>query len=215
MLEHTKVSLSCFGGGHDRAAAFGDERHAILVVADGAGGASAASRAAELVVDVVREVHARRERPLGVVGVRALLERIDRMMLASRHTAESTAVIVEVVDDCFWGASCGDSGAWLVHGRHHLDLTARQQRKWRLGSGLAAPVGFGPLPLVGTLLLATDGLLECAPPEHVEDAVGERPLDDVAGALVSGARAPDGALRDDLALVLCRRVERAVYAATG
>jgi serine/threonine protein phosphatase PrpC len=204
MLEHLKVTLPCFGGGHDRAGIFGDDRHALLVVADGAGASNEASRAAERVVDLVREAAAPMDEPLGPVGLRELLERIDRRLLASRHAGQSTAVVAEVLGDGFWGASVGDSGAWLVHDGHHLDLTARQHRKWRLGTGFAEPVPFGPLPLVGTLVLGTDGLFECAPPDRLTDAVRDVPLADVAGGLVETVRRPDRALRDDVAVVLCR-----------
>ncbi|HJL18215.1 MAG TPA: protein phosphatase 2C domain-containing protein [Sandaracinaceae bacterium LLY-WYZ-13_1] len=205
MIQHTQVSLACFGGGHDRAGVFGAAHHKLLVVADGAGGASGAAQAAELVVDVVGETAARMEGPLGPTGLRALLERLDRLLLSSRHAGQSTAVLVEVMEDAFWGVSVGDSGAWLVHDGHHLDLTHAQHRKWRLGTGFATPVQFGPLPLVGTLLLGTDGLFECATPDRLEDAVGEIPLSDVAGTLVERVRLPDGGFRDDLAIVLCRR----------
>jgi len=204
MLEHTKVSLPCFGGGHDRAGIFGDDRHALLVVADGAGGCSGASEAAQLVVDVVGETAHGMEGPLGPIGLRELLERLDRLLLSSRHAGPSTAVLAEVVEGAFWGVSVGDSGAWLVHDGHHLDLTQRQHRKWRLGTGFATPVQFGPLPLVGTLVLGTDGLFECATPDRLTGAVQDIPLSDVAGSLVERVRQPDRGLRDDVALVLCR-----------
>lgn len=205
MLEHSKVSLPSFGRGHDRADVFGSREHALIVVADGAGGLAGASCAAELVVDVAREAMRVRQRAIGSLGLCQLLERLDRLLLRSAHAGESTAVLVEVRGDTIWGASVGDSGAWLVHQGEHVDLTARQHRKWRLGSGLARPVPFGPLPLVGTLLVASDGLLECAEPDRLADAVRAIPLSDVAGTLVERVRLPTGALRDDLALVLARR----------
>ena len=211
MLEHLGTTLSCLGGGHDRAGAFGDSRSKLLVVADGAGGASGAALAAQLVTDVVREIAAQALHPMGPRDIVALLERLDLLLLSNRHAGQSTAVIAQVVEDRLWGASVGDSGAWLVHGRHHIDLTERQQRKWRLGSGLARPVTFGPIPLVGTLLLATDGLLDFATPDRLAAAIDDaHPLSDVAGSLVRRVRLPNGALRDDVGFVLCREDPRAV-----
>ena len=203
-LEHASLAHAALGGGHDRAAVIGGEGRALLVVADGAGGMTGASRASSLVVEVVRELVARRDRPLGAVGLAQVLERLDTLLLSNRHAGASTAVLVEVVGDVFWGASVGDSGAWLVHGGHHLELTARQHRKSRLGTGYARPVRFGPLPLCGTLLVATDGLFDCAPPDRLAGKVTDERLEDVASALVDEVRLPGGGLRDDVGLVLAR-----------
>lgn len=204
MLEHTSITFPSFGGGHDRAEIIGTREHALLVVADGAGGMAGASRAAELVVEIAREMMRRAPGRIGSRRLCRALEHMDHLLLRCPRAGESTAVLVEVIGDAIHGASVGDSGAWLVHDREHLDLTARQQRKWRLGSGHARPVPFGPFPLVGTLLVASDGLLECAEPERLTGAVGSLPLSDVAGRLVERVRLPDGALRDDVALVLAR-----------
>lgn len=206
MLTHMSTT-SCLGGGHDRAGKFlvGDERHTLLVVADGAGDGERGALAAQMTVDVVRDLADQIDVPLGPTGLRVLLERIDRMLLAHRAAGETTVVIAEVIEDRFWGASVGDSGAWLVHEHHHLDLTEKQHRKWRLGTGLAKPNTFGPLPLVGTLMLATDGLLECAPPHRLASAAsGSGPLPDLAGQLLEEVRLPGGGLRDDVALILFR-----------
>ncbi|GAB5541304.1 MAG: SpoIIE family protein phosphatase [Sandaracinaceae bacterium] len=204
-LDTLHTTHSAFARGHDRAGIFGDERRALLVVADGAGGQTGAARAASLVVDAVRDLAATRSEPLGVRGLIALLERLDRAVLSERDAGQTTAVVAEVVEDRFWGASVGDSGAWLVHERHHLDLTRAQHRKWRVGSGFARPIGFGPLPLVGTLMLASDGVLECAPPDRLLRAFSPRDsLGAVAGNLARAVRLPDGGLRDDVAVALCR-----------
>lgn len=206
MIETTRMSLPCLGGGHDRAAVFQRELqdHTLIVVADGAGSESGATAAAEMVLSGVRERFERRLRPFGPVGLRRELERLDTQLRDHGGSGQSTAVLIEVVGDAFWGASVGDSGAWLVFGDEHLDLTLAQDRKWRLGTGFAKPRSFGPMPLIGTLVVATDGLFECAPPDRLSAAVGARPLDDIARSLVRTVRTPDGGLRDDLAMVLLR-----------
>jgi len=214
MLETSQTTQSAFGRGHDRVGVFGDREHALLVVADGAGGQTGAALAASLVVDTVREIAATKHGPIGARGVVQLLERLDRAVLGARDAGQATAVIAEVFQDRFWGASVGDSGAWLVHDRHHLDLTASQHRKWRVGSGMARPVPFGPLPLVGTLLLASDGLLDCATPGRLLDAFSPRAtLADVTGDLIGAVRLPDGGLRDDVGLALCRLSAARAHAA--
>lgn len=204
MLDHTQLTLSCDGGGHDRAGAFGDSRHRVFVVADGAGGAPGAAMAASFVVDLVGNVARDADGPIGTRGWMRVLERADRALLSSPGGGQTTAVIVEVFEDRLSGASVGDSGAWLVHEGHHLDLTAEQRRKWRLGSGRADPVSFGPFPLVGTLLLATDGLLDFGIPDALAEALDTSELEDGADALGRAVRLPSGTLRDDVAMVLCR-----------
>jgi hypothetical protein len=47
------------------------------------------------------------------------------------------------------------------------DLTARQHRKLRLGSGRARPVSFSRPKLTGTLVVSTDGLFNYARPEKI------------------------------------------------
>ncbi|MFK7987244.1 MAG: SpoIIE family protein phosphatase [Sandaracinaceae bacterium] len=208
MIETHRMSLPCLGGGHDRAAVFRNEidspDHLLIVVADGAGSQRGATAAVDLLIDGVRERFERRSRPLGPVGLRRELERLDALLRDEADGGQSTAVLIEVVGDAFWGASVGDSGAWLVLGDEHLDLTRGQDRKWRLGTGFATPRAFGPMPLLGTLMVGTDGLFECAAPDHLSGQISAAPLEAIARSLVHTVRTPDGGLRDDLALVLLR-----------
>jgi len=70
---------------------------------------------------------------------------------------QSTAVVVDLRADAISGASVGDSRAWIIHDCELIDLTTNQIRKPLLGSGEAQPVSFSFGPLIGTLIVATDG----------------------------------------------------------
>ena len=71
---------------------------------------------------------------------------------------ETTTVLLIVDGNRLYGASVGDSEAWML-GTANLRLTASQQRKPLLGSGAASPVPFSAV-LDGVLLLASDGLFK-------------------------------------------------------
>jgi serine/threonine protein phosphatase PrpC len=75
---------------------------------------------------------------------------------------QCTAVVVEISEGRVFGASVGDSGAWMLTGKTTIDLTENQHRKPLLGSDEALPMGFGPIELSGRLLIATDGLFKYA-----------------------------------------------------
>ena len=85
------------------------------------------------------------------------------------------------------------------------DLTSKQHKKRRLGSGRAMPVAFERRTLDGTLVVATDGLFSYAGPKVVARVLIEHEdLDETAEALVQAVRLPSGDLIDDVAIVLVR-----------
>jgi PPM family protein phosphatase len=179
----------------------------VLVVADGAGGRPGPVEAAEWVVRRVREETSRPRftfyDPFAWTG---LLSKIDREMLDDPTAGEATGVVAAVSPKAVFGASVGDSAAWLVTPDRVHDLTARQQRKPFLGTGVAAPVPFGSGPPTGTLLLATDGLLKYTGPEKIAEAARDADLDAAARRLVDLVRLRSGALQDDVGLILCRPI---------
>jgi len=75
---------------------------------------------------------------------------------------QCTAVVVEISEGRVFGASVGDSGAWMLPGKAIVDLTENQNRKPLLGSDEASPMGFGPIEISGRLLIASDGLFKYA-----------------------------------------------------
>ncbi len=101
-----------------------------------------------------------------------------------------------------WGASVGDSGAWLITASSVLDLTQDQRRKPLLGTGAAMPVGFGEVPFTGRLLLGSDGLFKYVRHEHIRDLVRSLAPMEAAAALIEAARLPSGGLQDDIAVIV-------------
>ena len=127
--------------GEDRIGVFEYGDALVVVVADGSGGLSGGARAAELLVELVREaVAAPALGPLRAEAWVDLLARADLLLEADHDAGETTAVVLAVAERLVIGASCGDSGAWVVHPNGLIDdLTARQYRRLRLGSGRGGP----------------------------------------------------------------------------
>ena len=85
-------------------------------------------------------------------------------------------------------------------------MTEAQNRKPLLGPGRAQPVGFGPVPLEGRLVVASDGLFKYCDRERLLSVAMGDPLGVAATGLVEEARLPSGALHDDVSIVLASRV---------
>lgn len=182
-----------------------DDGGLVVVVADGAGGLSGGSRAADLAVKHVE--YAVRSGELdpkdGDAWVR-LLRELDIKVEADPEAGETTLVVVVITDDGITAVSCGDSGALMVTDDGVDDLTIHQHRKRRLGSGRALPVPFSRPALEGTLIVASDGLLAFCPQPRIAEFVRawDDDLDEAANELVEVVRLPGGDLIDDVAVVL-------------
>ena len=194
-----RFSVGQRGAGDDRAAVLGDGERVVLAVADGAGGsAHGAHAAASVIASLDGWLRS------GARDAVELLRECDASLAGSRSGGETTAVVVVVDGAGVVGASVGDSEAWLVDDADHVALTEGQARKPLVGSGRARPVAFAAGPLVGTLLLGTDGLFKYCGADRIRAiARGER-VEDIPRQLVDGARLPSGALQDDATAVVCR-----------
>lgn len=174
----------------------------VLVLADGAGGRSGGTEAADGVIRLAKaQAH-------DLVGGRleptALLGQIDHALAEDANAGEATAVVAVVSGGEVRGASVGDSGAWLIGDESLTDLTRRQVRKPMVGSGRAVPVAFGPAELgEQRLLLASDGLLKYAAPEAIRKAAWLESIKAASSALVEAVRMPSGNLPDDVSVILC------------
>ena len=175
----------------------------VIVVADGAGGMSGGSEAADTVVMRARAYVSRCEDLRDADGWCELLSGIGRQIGAAGG-GQSTAVIAAVFADGIFGASVGDSAAWAITADGYENLTADQVTKPLLGSGAAKPVGFSTDGLDGTLLVATDGLVKYAKPAAICGVARTGPVSAAAGKLIDLVRLRSGALQDDVAVVLCR-----------
>jgi len=184
--------------GEDRACVLELHDAVIAVVADGVGGTGNGGVAAQLIVDAVGALtHAPSDWCV-------FLEELDAEV-SRKGSGRSTAVIVAVRDGMLSGASVGDSAAWLISNGELIDLTEDQQRRPFVGGGcIACATRSEPLN-DGTLLVASDGLLNYAKRDDIVAAASGSNLCAAARELVDLVRLPNGKLQDDVAVILCRR----------
>jgi len=176
----------------------------LLIIADGAGGMGGGAEAAELVIQIVKEQIGPNIQFTNPLIWNNILQETDSRLLAHPIAGETTAVIVAISNRIIYGASVGDSGAFLIQGQTDFELTAQQQRKPLLGSGIAMPSPYGPIPFHGTLLLATDGLIKYAPMTKIHQMVLNNPIESVAQSLIESVRYPSGHLPDDVSVIVCK-----------
>ncbi|MFI5299295.1 MAG: PP2C family serine/threonine-protein phosphatase [Polyangiales bacterium] len=179
----------------------------VIVVADGAGGIPGGAIAAAAVLHGVADALTASPSCLSdtasiVELLRALDDAIERMALAG----ETTAVVVVIRGAEVFGASCGDSSAWLVTEDGHDDLTADQHLERRLGSGRALPVPFERAWTEGALVVGSDGLFNLVAAEAIIRSVRQSSPEAAARALVEAARPPAGRYADDVAVAVVRRL---------
>ena len=187
----------------DRAEVFESGESLIVVVADGAGGMHGGAVASDALVQAVRSrVAEGRFDPHDVAVWTKVLEDTDSE-LARLLAGETTAVVVVVGERGLVGVSSGDSEAWVVS-RTAIDRLTEHQTRKRIGSGKGVATSFHRRRLEGTLVVATDGLFNYAPPAAIA-ACTRAPLDlesvENLGAL---PRLPSGEYPDDSAAVVVR-----------
>jgi serine/threonine protein phosphatase PrpC len=180
--------------GEDRAAAFTIPNGHLLVLADGAGGTSGGAAAADAVL-----ARASVSSPTCASDCVHLLETVDG---ALAELGQTTAILLVVSAGRVFGASVGDSAAWLVDGSRALDLTENQTRKPLLGSGQAKAAPFGPFDFRGRVLLGSDGLFKYVHLDRIREIAANLPAESVADTLVAAARLPSGGLQDDIAIIV-------------
>lgn len=172
----------------------------VLVVADGAGGLSGGAAAATMAVDLV-------SRDVSILdnadSCITLLQSLDRAIAQDKVAGETTCVLVVITKGEVYGASVGDSGAWLIGQNGLEDLTKHQIRKPFLGSGCALPVSFKHRVADGEmLLLATDGLFKYTSADRIENVCRQASSEAATKQLVELVRYPSGALPDDITIIL-------------
>ena len=186
----------------DRGIILVDDLRAVLCVADGAGGRSGGMEAAAMAMEFIRH---------GVTSLHsaescvALLRAMDEAVSKDAMAGETTCVLVVVTGETVFGASVGDSGAWIIpEAGAHLDLTRGQQRKPFVGTSIANPVSFNYPKPEALLLLATDGLLKYAAAECIISVCREQMLESAPQRLVGLVRYPSGSLPDDVTVILAK-----------
>jgi serine/threonine protein phosphatase PrpC len=178
-----------------------------LIIADGAGGLSGGKQAAELLIQIVTETLAS-ETEIFSEQLAAILKEADNRLFVHPRAGETTAVLINLHNNRINGASVGDSGAFLLQTQPEMEiieLTAQQQRKPLLGSGIAQPISFGNIPFTGTLLLATDGLIKYSKIKNSYKIVFNNEVPLGAHLLVESVRYASGNLPDDVTVIVCRK----------
>src|SRR5580704_16740595 len=193
-IAHETSIAGARGAGQDRARVFDVGGGVVIALADGAGGTGNGATAAQALIDAI-----------GAVDWCTLLAGLDLDGDRLGH-GQSTAVVLSIVDAGVSGASVGDSGAWLLQGTEIFDLTDGQSRKPLVGSG-CVPYRVEPVRFDGgTLLVASDGLVRYAKRSDIARLASGTDLRSAARALIDLVRLPNGALQDDVAVVLCREL---------
>jgi len=171
----------------------------IFVIADGAGGISGGTEAAEWLMKRVREVGSLKDSR----ECCRLLDEIDQKLNQSADCGETTGIIVVAGDTRLFGASVGDSAAWFFFFDGKEELTRGQTRKPLLGSGASLPHSFVRALANGILVIATDGLWKYANLDLIEQRVRNSPADVLASQLAELARLRSGGFPDDIAIITC------------
>jgi serine/threonine protein phosphatase PrpC len=173
----------------------------VIALADGAGGISGGAEAADLAIEVISQfasgLHSED-------ACEAALFKTHSVIQKNEKAGETTAVVAVVKGWQVFGASVGDSGAWVISDDSIDELSARQNRRPFLGGGMALPVSFSRPALEGTLLVASDGLLKYAQRDLITWTIRKSHFDFACQELVRLVRSPSGALPDDIAIALCR-----------
>ncbi|MBE7493162.1 MAG: SpoIIE family protein phosphatase [Planctomycetes bacterium] len=205
MLHVAAYIEAAAGSGQDRILWLEGDDLIGVALADGMGGMGGGTLAAESAVQYALE--AMNEAPGLIVASQwpELFWRLDRRVNTTREAGETTLVALETDGRLVCGASCGDSGAWLVAGDRVVNLTEHQMRKPLVGSGQADPVSFTAELGDGLLLVASDGLFRYTGARNICETVRRVPLPDLPRALVDLVRLKSGRLQDDVAVFVAGR----------
>lgn len=194
-VNYTVRVVQSAGRGQDRAAVFPLHGGGVLcALADGAGGTGSGGEAADQIIRIA-ELLSRNH----FTSLQAALDAAEESIAVLG--AGTTAVLLRIRDGVIDGISAGDSCAGLFGDGLDAELTHHQVRKPLVGQGAWGTV-FGPVPLQGCLLIASDGLTKYVPMQTIRTILGSGSLEDRSVALIQAARLRSGALADDVAIIL-------------
>lgn len=161
---------------HDRLCVLRDAHRTLIALADGVDSRGAAQKAAARTVAELARCFRSGSLPEDPRDWVMLLEGIDHAVLGDPDAGETSALVMLVQQGVVLGASVGDSLAYVASpsGDDQL-LSAGGRRGPRIGTGLAMPVGFGPIQLDGKLI--TRRAARFAPSRIPAIAAGRRPQD--------------------------------------
>jgi serine/threonine protein phosphatase PrpC len=128
-----------------------------------------------------------------------------RPPVVAAECGESTGVLVGVEANGIFGASVGDSLAWVFCSNKRVQLTQQQERKPMRGTRVSVARAFTESACEGTIVVATDGLWKYTSLELIENHArnGDAVLR-LADELCELVRLRSGAFPDDVAVATCR-----------
>ena len=185
----------------DHVAIFSNASRTVVVVADGAGGTGAGDVAARTAIHEIEIAYLNVHCASDWVS---LLRQIDCRIC----DGETTVAVVDLRPYGIAGASVGDSRAAIVSECTIVELTIDQHRKPLLGSGLAEPVAFMSSPLVGVLLVGTDGFFNYARPDAIQRLIATTDFPVLPRRCIELVRLPSGDHWDDVGIVAVRNRKR-------
>lgn len=201
MLQVAAYIEAAAGTGQDRILWLEGPDMIGVALADGMGGMGGGTLAAESAVQYAMEAMGEASGLITTPQWPALLHNVDKRVSTTREAGETTLVALETDGQVVYGASIGDSEAWIVAGDSVVSLTRDQMRKPLIGSGQADPVSFSGKLAGGVLIVASDGLFRYANARKVCEVVNRVPLPDLPRALVDLVRLKSGKLQDDAAVL--------------
>jgi serine/threonine protein phosphatase PrpC len=146
---------------------------ALFYLADGATGVGLGGMAADAFVDGMEEAEYNNV-SMPQDCVRYLREIDEDVRVKVRGQADTTGIMVVSDGEKLWGASAGDSSAWLF-GQVNTEITKKQRLSPRIGNG-ASPVAFGGYVKPGDIVVVgSDGLWQFLPLDVIE-SVARSPL---------------------------------------
>lgn len=140
-------------GSHDRLSVLRDSRGTLIALADGVGPHTGAQIAAARTMSELARCFRSGLLPEQADDWVMVLEGIDQIVLADPTAGETSALVMLVRNGMVVGASVGDSMAYVVspEGEPHV-LNPSRRSPLAIGTGIACPVGFGPIRLDGKLI---------------------------------------------------------------
>jgi len=138
---------------HDRLSVLRNAHCTLIALADGADSGRGAQVAAARTVNELALCFRNGALPEHARDWVMILETIDRVAFSDPDAGETSAFVMLVQRGIVVGASVGDSLAYVIPpiGEPRL-LTSPQKRGPRIGTGIASPIGFGPVQLDGKLV---------------------------------------------------------------
>ncbi|MEM8609473.1 MAG: protein phosphatase 2C domain-containing protein [Myxococcota bacterium] len=138
---------------HDRLSVLRDENSTLIALADGADAGPASQAAAALTVRELARCFRAGSLPDDPRDWEMILDAIDLTVFKDPVAGETSALVLLVRHGTVLGASVGDSLAYTVSDQGELEvITPTFRNTTRIGTAMASPIGFGPVPLRGRLI---------------------------------------------------------------